>query len=71
MPWVGSEPTIPVFARVKIFHALNRAATVIGRRGVCSSFHNGIKKGSMLTNGVNISAVIDLCDVRRRTNEFD
>jgi hypothetical protein len=28
MPWVGFEPTIPVFARVKTFHAWDRAATV-------------------------------------------
>jgi hypothetical protein len=30
MPWVGFEPTIPVFERAKIFHALDGAATVIG-----------------------------------------
>jgi hypothetical protein len=30
MPWVGLEPTIPVFERAKTFHALDRAATVIG-----------------------------------------
>jgi hypothetical protein len=30
MPWVGFEPTIPVFVRAKIFHALDRPATVIG-----------------------------------------
>jgi hypothetical protein len=29
MPRVGYEPTIPVFVRVKTFHALDRAATVI------------------------------------------
>jgi hypothetical protein len=29
IPQVGSEPTIPVFERVKTFHALDRAATVI------------------------------------------
>jgi hypothetical protein len=28
MPRVGFETTIPVFEQVKIFHALNRAATV-------------------------------------------
>jgi hypothetical protein len=31
MPRVGFEPTIPVFEREKIFHALDRAATVIGK----------------------------------------
>jgi hypothetical protein len=31
MPWVGFEPTIPVFERPKAFHALGRAATVIGQ----------------------------------------
>jgi hypothetical protein len=30
MPWVEFEPTIPVFERAKTFHALVRAATVIG-----------------------------------------
>jgi hypothetical protein len=30
MPQVGFEPTIPVFERAKIVHALNGAATVIG-----------------------------------------
>jgi hypothetical protein len=29
---VGLEPTIPVFDRAKKFHALDRAATVIGTR---------------------------------------
>jgi hypothetical protein len=33
MPWVGFEPTIPVFERAKIFHALDYAATVIGLQG--------------------------------------
>jgi hypothetical protein len=31
MPSVGFEPTIPVFERVKTFHALDRAGTVIVR----------------------------------------
>jgi hypothetical protein len=30
MPQMGFEPTIPVFKRWKIVHALDRAATVIG-----------------------------------------
>jgi hypothetical protein len=30
MPRVGFQPTTPVFERVKIVHALVRAATVIG-----------------------------------------
>jgi hypothetical protein len=29
MPLVGFEPTIPVFERAKMFHALDRAAIVI------------------------------------------
>jgi hypothetical protein len=32
MPWVGFEPTIPVFERAKKFYALDRAATVIGKK---------------------------------------
>jgi hypothetical protein len=31
MSWVGFEPTIPVFEREKTFHALDRAATVMGK----------------------------------------
>jgi hypothetical protein len=31
MPWVEFEPTIPALKRVKTFHALDRAATVIGK----------------------------------------
>jgi hypothetical protein len=30
MPWVGLEPTIPVYERAKTVHAFDRAATVIG-----------------------------------------
>jgi hypothetical protein len=30
MPRLGFEPTIPVFERANTFHALDRAATVIG-----------------------------------------
>jgi hypothetical protein len=30
MPWVGFETTIPVFEQAKIFHALDRAAIVLG-----------------------------------------
>jgi hypothetical protein len=30
MPWVGFEPTIPVFETEKTVHTLDRAATVIG-----------------------------------------
>jgi hypothetical protein len=29
MPWVGFEPTIPVFEWAKTVHALDRVATVI------------------------------------------
>jgi hypothetical protein len=32
MPRVGFEPTIPVFERTKIIHALDRATTVIGHK---------------------------------------
>jgi hypothetical protein len=31
MPWMGFWPTIPAFERAKAVHALDRAATVIGR----------------------------------------
>jgi hypothetical protein len=32
MPWVGFEPTIPAFERAKTVHALDHAATVIGKK---------------------------------------
>jgi hypothetical protein len=31
MTWVGFEPTIPVLERAKTVHALDRAATLIGK----------------------------------------
>jgi hypothetical protein len=31
MSWVEFEPTIPAFKRTKTVHALDRAATVIGK----------------------------------------
>jgi hypothetical protein len=31
MPWVGFKSTIPALERAKTVHALDRAATVIGR----------------------------------------
>jgi hypothetical protein len=34
MPLAGFKPTIPVFKRAKTFHALDRAATVTGRRTI-------------------------------------
>jgi hypothetical protein len=30
VPWVGFEPTIPVFERANTIHASDRAATAIG-----------------------------------------
>jgi hypothetical protein len=34
MSLLGFEPTIPVFERTKIVHALDRAATLIGILGL-------------------------------------
>jgi hypothetical protein len=41
MTWMGIEPTIPVFEREKTFHALDRAASVIGSK-VCIKEVNNI-----------------------------
>jgi hypothetical protein len=41
MPLAGFEPTIPVFKRAKTFHALDRAATVIGTERLLAS-QNGL-----------------------------
>jgi hypothetical protein len=35
MPWVGFEPTIPLFERAMRVRALDRAATVFGKRWQC------------------------------------
>jgi hypothetical protein len=43
MPWVGFEPTIPVFERAKTFYALDRAATVIGK-DIVDTVKNNNKK---------------------------
>jgi hypothetical protein len=37
MPRVGIEPTIPAFEQMKTVHALDRAATVIGRNYIAIS----------------------------------
>jgi hypothetical protein len=49
MPRVGFESTIPAFERAKTVHALDRAATVIGRRQIygdsisnASTYHLGL-----------------------------
>jgi hypothetical protein len=41
---VGFEPTIPVFERAKTIHALERAATVIGRCMNCEVYLASIDK---------------------------
>jgi hypothetical protein len=71
MSRVRFEPKIPVCERAKTFHALDRGATVMGRGRACAYFYIGINQRSMLAMGVKISAVIDFCDVRRPTNEYD
>jgi hypothetical protein len=39
MPWVGFEPTIPVFEWAKTVHALDRTAIVIGFYGCTGIFY--------------------------------
>jgi hypothetical protein len=39
MSWVGFEPTIPVFERANIVHALARAATVTGQSPIYYNLH--------------------------------
>jgi hypothetical protein len=66
MTRVGFKPTIPVFERAKTVHALDRAATVIGRKSYSPS---GIFKGDpvnkTLESGDSISASYWLRDQRR------
>jgi hypothetical protein len=40
IPWVGFEPTVPGFELAKMVHALDRAATVIGREIMCIPIKN-------------------------------
>jgi hypothetical protein len=47
MPWVGFEPTIPVFERATTVHAFDRAATVIGSISV---YTNKKKQTNKQTN---------------------
>jgi hypothetical protein len=49
MPRMGFEPTIPVFKRVKIFHALDLAATVIGHY-VFNSLFSATALKDIITN---------------------
>jgi hypothetical protein len=42
MPRVVFEPTIPVFERAKTFHALDRAATMIGEFSTTGSYLSGL-----------------------------
>jgi hypothetical protein len=48
MPWVGFEPTIPVFERAKTVHALDRAAIVIGQYVTREQTHFIFIKSSIL-----------------------
>jgi hypothetical protein len=43
MPWGGSEPTIPVFERVKTVHGLGSAVTVIGNL-ILTNINKGYNK---------------------------
>jgi hypothetical protein len=43
MPQVGFEPKIPVFERPKTVHALDRAATVIGKKET-TQYKNGVER---------------------------
>jgi hypothetical protein len=59
MPLAGFEPTIPVIKRVKIFHALDRAATVTGR---CRLLARSIRvRISGTLNGYNFHYIIIRC----------
>jgi hypothetical protein len=54
MPCIGLETTIPVFERMQIFHALDRAATVIGMwRFTCMEIYIKTEK----TNARNSSVI--------------
>jgi hypothetical protein len=55
MPRVGFEPTIPALERAKTFHAVDRAATVIGhvspskaliKHMTCGLFHDTVHTAS-------------------------
>jgi hypothetical protein len=50
MPWVGFEPTIPVFERAKTVHASDRCFSTAGR---LSSYRKKNLPGSGLTKGLS------------------
>jgi hypothetical protein len=49
MPRVGFEPTIPFLERAKTFHALDRAATVIGRTAIFIAIPMEILPGKLIS----------------------
>jgi hypothetical protein len=51
---VWFEPTIPVFERAKIVHALDRAATVIGRDNFILPLSFTYRLSSEVTRSINL-----------------
>jgi hypothetical protein len=68
MPWVGFEPTIPVFERAKTVHALDREATVISYTYITfklislivyshTLFHNAYEQGTQVLSILKIHVI--------------
>jgi hypothetical protein len=64
MPWEGLELTIPAFEREKTFHALDRAATAIGRYAARTR-KNKILKGVWWQYSGNILRMISWVNYSR------
>jgi hypothetical protein len=85
MPRVGFEPMTPVFEREKTVHALDRAATVIGRTSVPSSMYpkdspricvktvfprcREVSQAAKIVDFVSFSKVAEATDVHRPSGE--
>jgi hypothetical protein len=61
MSWLGFEPTIPVFERAKMIHALDRAATVIGISSLLPSY---------ILHSTLLSETPNLCYSRSARDQF-
>jgi hypothetical protein len=70
MPWVGFQPTIPVFEREKTVHALDRAATVIDTKVLLKTEYNSsislasIRQKHFINKDVTTSDTPRNCDRR-------
>jgi hypothetical protein len=74
MRWVGFEPTIPAFERVKTVHASDRAAIVIGDQSYTVRFYNRHGKYVQflaIIPDTNIYSLAQTCIIISRHSEWN